>query len=142
GRRLAAPVLYPGSIERTSVAEIGETKGFMVVDVCADGVRWEFRRLPARPMIRTELAATTGNAGALESALAAIIARAPRDAVISIRITGSLEYAHWQALSPARLRALVPDTMNVEIMPADRFEPRRFVPHATATFSGTQLELL
>ena len=61
-RPIATPVLYPGSIERTSVAEIGEQKGFMVVDVEQSGresrVRWQFRRLPARPMIRHETSRT------------------------------------------------------------------------------------
>jgi DNA repair exonuclease SbcCD nuclease subunit len=58
GGPVAAPVLYPGSIERTSLAEIGEPKGFMIVDVGAFGnggaLRWQFRRLPARPMMERQ----------------------------------------------------------------------------------------
>ena len=43
------PVLYPGSTERTSSAERDETKGYMVVDVDANGLAgWEFRPLPTR----------------------------------------------------------------------------------------------
>jgi DNA repair exonuclease SbcCD nuclease subunit len=55
GRRLSTPVLYPGSIERTSLAEIDEPKGFMIVALRANEPTWEFRRLPTRPMIRREL---------------------------------------------------------------------------------------
>ena len=50
GRRLAAPVVYPGSIERTSHAEDGEAKGFvtMQLEPGSDGGRlrsWEFHEL-------------------------------------------------------------------------------------------------
>ena len=53
GRALAAPVFYPGSIERTSSAERDETKGYVIVEIGAgplDGgeVRdWSFHELPA-----------------------------------------------------------------------------------------------
>jgi hypothetical protein len=120
-RSLASPVLYPGSIERTSVAEIGETKGFMIVHIGEDDrrdhVRWEFRALPARPMICTELAAGSMSEPALAGAVEALVAQAPPDAVLSIRVAGSLTAAQWRALSPSRLRALAPETMNLEVVP-------------------------
>lgn len=57
GRSLAAPVLYPGSIERTSIAEAAEEQGFMIVECTSDDdvvtVGWEFRYLPARPLVST-----------------------------------------------------------------------------------------
>ena len=62
GRRLGTPVLYPGSIERTSFAEIGEEKGFMIVSLRDNEPTWEFRRLPTGPMLRRELDATTMDA--------------------------------------------------------------------------------
>ena len=35
---------------------------------------------------------------------------------------------HWRVLSAARLRAMIPDTMNVEVRPADGFvRPQRAV---------------
>jgi DNA repair exonuclease SbcCD nuclease subunit len=126
GRALATPVLYPGSIERTSVAEIDEPKGFMVVHVRARGgaAHWEFHRLPARPMIQRELAVDGTSAADLESSILTIIKEAPRDAVLSIRIAGALTDAHWRAMSAARVRRVTPDTMNVEIKPAGRVDPR------------------
>jgi DNA repair exonuclease SbcCD nuclease subunit len=121
-RPLPTPVLYPGSIERTSFAEMDEEKGFLVVRVGGGGeVRWDFRRLPARPMIRQELVTDGMNGRRLESAIHAIIADAPQDAVLSIRVAGPLLDEHWRALSAARLRAIVPQTMNVEIRPAGGF---------------------
>jgi DNA repair protein SbcD/Mre11 len=51
GRRMAAPVFYPGATERTSGAERHERKGFVTMDLepAADGAgclrRWEFHSL-------------------------------------------------------------------------------------------------
>jgi len=121
GRPLAAPVLYPGSIERTSIAEIDEPKGFMIVHLSQAHVRWEFRRLPARPMIRRELAASGLSAASLDSAIRDIVDCVPPDAVVSIRVDGPLTDAHWRAMSAASLRRFVPDTMNVDVRPAGGF---------------------
>jgi DNA repair exonuclease SbcCD nuclease subunit len=116
---LAAPVLYPGSLERTSVAEIGEPKGYMILHVCMDArtprARWEFRELPARPMIRKELTVEGLSETALAAAVGQIIAAAPADAVLSIRVTGEPTSAQWRMLSAPRLRAIAPRTMNVDV---------------------------
>jgi DNA repair exonuclease SbcCD nuclease subunit len=140
GHSLAAPVLYPGSVERTSVAEIGEPKGFLIVRLGNDSeVDWDFRRLPARPMVREELEAEQ-SATALESKIADIVARAPRDAVVSIRVSGMLTRAQWSVVSPVRLRAIAPETMNIEVTAAAAFNSARLVPHARAE-SDPQLSL-
>jgi DNA repair exonuclease SbcCD nuclease subunit len=124
-RPLATPVLYPGSIERTSLAEIDEPKGYMMVRVAeSEGdceVRWEFRRLPARPMMRKEISADGLDARHLEGAIRAIVAEAPVDVVLSIRVTGALTDEHWRSLSAARLREFVPETMNLDISPDRQF---------------------
>ena len=118
GRRLDAPVLYPGAIERTSIAEIDEPKGFMVVHIGESGARWEFRRLPARPMVRKELAVDGMSPRTLDSEIRAIIANAPPDAVLWIRVSGPLTDEHLPVVSARRLRAIAPDTMNVELSSA------------------------
>jgi DNA repair exonuclease SbcCD nuclease subunit len=126
--QLRAPVLYPGSIERTSFAEVDEPKGFMVLHVSeSEGdhdIRWEFRRLPARPMQLADLEASGLSAIAFESAIRAIVGAAPDDAVLSIRVAGAMTDAHWRVVSSAHLRTIVPDTMNVEIKPAGGFAVR------------------
>jgi exonuclease SbcD len=123
GRRpLQTPVLYPGSIERTAFAEIGEPKGFMIVhiDAAAAGIRWEFRELPSRPMIRHEIVPTSMSEGLLASTVREIIAAAPADAVLAIRMAGPLTDAQWSVVSAARIREIAPRTMNVEITSAAR----------------------
>ena len=127
-RPLRVPVLYPGSVERTSFAEMDEEKGFMMVWLGAgergSNPRWEFRRLPVRPMIRHALAADGLSATSLDSAVRSMVRAAPSDAVLSIRVSGPLADAHWRVLSPARLREFVPETMNLEIGPVEGFSRR------------------
>ena len=46
------PVIYAGSVERTSFAEAPETKGFVILELTRDGLgSMAFRPLPARPMV-------------------------------------------------------------------------------------------
>lgn len=49
-RPLRAPVLYAGSIERTSIAEIEEEKGYMILEISENSVAWTRHTLPTRPM--------------------------------------------------------------------------------------------
>ena len=119
GVPLAAPVLYPGSIERTSIAEADEEKGFMIVEVACDDadarVSWEFHALPARPLVRRDVNVGDIAADALESVIRTMIAESPEDAVLTIRVVGDVSDAAWRVLSAATLRRLSPTTMNVEL---------------------------
>jgi exonuclease SbcD len=139
-RLLETPVLYPGSIERTSLAEIDEPKGYMMVHIAESGgesqVRWEFRRLPARPMLRAEVSVEGMGGRQLEAAIRAIVAEAPDDAVLSIRVCGVLTDAHWRVVSAARLRHFVPETMNVDVRPDGRY----LAPHRTRRVSEERRE--
>lgn len=117
GRRIAVPVLYPGSIERTSVAEVGEPKGFLTLELPGDGapMRWTFHELPARPMLRATLPAGDVTAAALHEGLRALVDGAPEDAVLAVRLEGSVTAEQRALLTAARLRALIPPTMNLEV---------------------------
>jgi DNA repair exonuclease SbcCD nuclease subunit len=125
-RPIAAPVLYAGSIERTSVAELDEPKGFMMLELHPEtgAVAWRFRELPARPMERHELDADAIDGAMLERSILAIVGGAPRDAVISIRVAGELTEAHWRVISSANLRSKVPGSTNLDVIPANGFVRR------------------
>lgn len=118
-RPLATPVLYPGSLERTAFAEMGEPKGFLIVRVSpiARRLAWEFQELPTRPMFRREVSPIGMSEAALEATVHDIIASAPADAVLSIRMTAALTEDQWRVVSSERLRQIAPPTMNVEITP-------------------------
>jgi DNA repair exonuclease SbcCD nuclease subunit len=114
GRPLAAPVVYAGSVERTSFAEREEAKGFVMATIGAGGpggrlVACQFRPLPARPMLVHEVA--SASACGLEREIRAAIAAAPPDVVLQVRVSEALAGA--EALRAARLRALSPPTANV-----------------------------
>jgi DNA repair exonuclease SbcCD nuclease subunit len=119
-RPLQTPVLYPGSIERTSIAEAGEEKGFLIVTVSPNEkggtAQWEYRPLPARPMVTRDLDPGAHNARTVESALVTLINSVPPDAVLRIRLPSELTEAHARVLTAANLRRLAPATMNVDLV--------------------------
>lgn len=121
---LASPVVYAGSVERTSFAERDERKGFLTVAIEKTKHRrgrlvgWRFHELPARPMFQVELPSTN-----VERHLRARLATLPRDAIVQI-----LPDARGgpDALPPmSRLRALAPATMNLSVSLPLSPRPRR-----------------
>jgi DNA repair exonuclease SbcCD nuclease subunit len=127
GNRLAAPVLYPGSVERTSLAEREEPKGYLILELEADlenGGRlenWEFRELPARPMDTLTIVATDLGPEALAQKIREELGRLPADGVVQLRIEGELQSASQEVICAASLRNLHPETMTVTL----RFRPPR-----------------
>jgi exonuclease SbcD len=123
GRPLPAPVLYPGSIERTSIAEADEEKGYMIVELSRErervNVSWQVHSLPARPLVRHDLQLDGLAATQVESAIRLLVASAPADAVISVRVTGAVTRDVARVLSANFLRALTPATMNLDLRLAD-----------------------
>ncbi len=121
GERLAAPVLYPGSIERTSLAERDEPKGHMILELEADAEsggrleRWDFRELPARPMIALTIDATDLGSETLERNIRDDLDRQPVDAVVHLRIEGRLTPATSEVIRAANLRRMHPPTMTVAL---------------------------
>ena len=129
GRKIPAPVLYPGSIERTSYAEKDETKGYLLLDINADdsgrpGIAWEFAPLPARPMLVVDLPARDSADVSLEKTIRQVIVRAPANAVLRLRIHGFLTETMRQEVSAGRLRQISPPTMNVEAVLVDELQQR------------------
>jgi DNA repair exonuclease SbcCD nuclease subunit len=122
GAPLPAPVLYPGSIERTSFAERLETKGFLILHFAAglglpEGgqlIDAQWTPLPARPMFRIVLGAVSSEADLL-SALRRRLADLPADAVV--RVDATAEPRGVPMLTAARIRELAPPEMNVDLVP-------------------------
>jgi DNA repair exonuclease SbcCD nuclease subunit len=127
GTRFPAPVLYPGSVERTSFAERDEPKGYLILEFGADSEsgglleRWEFRELPARPMFALTVDATDLGPEALENRIRDQLGQLPIEAVVDLRIEGELSPASGEVIRAAGLRRLHPETMTVAL----RFRPPR-----------------
>jgi exonuclease SbcD len=133
GAAVPVPVLYPGSIERTALAEKDETKGYLIVHVPLTGdgrIEWEFHRLPARPMLVRELTCNDAGDHAFETQLRALLQTMPADAVLTVRVHGERAGEVLRRMTAARRRALVPATMNVDIRAADGSDRVPFVRYA------------
>ncbi|MHB8873487.1 MAG: metallophosphoesterase family protein [Myxococcaceae bacterium] len=121
GRPLAAPVLYPGSIERTSFAEKDEEKGYLVLEVDGAGVdggklgSWTFHRLPARPMSQVELEVDSLGAAELAVRLRALLSTLDPDGVVRLKVLGQLRPDAAPVLAASSLRELAPPTMNLTL---------------------------
>ncbi len=106
-------------MERTSAAERGETKGFLIIDFEPDRrtggrvINWVFHKLPARPMVDLELAQTAGIGAAAR--LKARLTSIDPDAIIRIRVTLPPDEAMREALKAASLRVLALPTQTVEV---------------------------
>jgi exonuclease SbcD len=125
GRQLAAPVIYPGSVERTAFAEREEPKGYILLRVDSSdaegnsGVSASFVRLPARPMAWLTLCPDSADAHALREQVASRLLTLDPNAVVCIHLEGPCSGAARDALTATVLRKIAPSTMNVSLS-ADR----------------------
>ena len=121
GRPAAVPVLYPGSIDRTSFAEKDEKKGFLAIDVVSSGPGrgklegWAFHELPTRTMVELPFPVEGLQEAELKSRLKEAVMRLPRDSIVKLRIRGEIGKDAAAVLSAASLRSLCPSTMNVDL---------------------------
>jgi DNA repair exonuclease SbcCD nuclease subunit len=112
------PVIYAGSVERTSFAEAPETKGFVVLQLTQSGLgSFEFRPLPARPIVARTVHFDGTDAMDAQARLAAAIESTPHDAVVQLRVTGAMP----ATLTAAALRAMAGvRTVTLAVPMADR----------------------
>jgi exonuclease SbcD len=111
------PVIYPGSIERTSFAERFEAKHFVLLRVHPGEARpqVEFQRLPARPMHRLSLATAGLTQEALRRQIQASLAEIEPDAIVRLQLNGPGGQMESAGLSAAELRSLAPASMNLSL---------------------------
>ena len=120
GMELPAPVLYPGSVERTAFAERYESKGYMLLEIIPDCLggrleRVEFVKLPARPMVILELDSSKYGTEQLLKQFLSQLAGLDPDSVVRIRIMDDGNSQLRQRLSAAYLREITPQSMNVSV---------------------------
>lgn len=120
GKPLPAPVLYPGSIERTSFAERHERKGYLILELDRSrpenrhDIRWTFEQLPARPMIQLGLDAAAMTAEELGNWVERSVQEITPDSIVKMMVHGRIGAKQREMLRAASLRRMAPETMNIE----------------------------
>lgn len=119
-RPLAAPAIYPGSIERTSFAERDEVKSYALCNVDLSNpdkgrlCEVSFVPLPARPMVDLVLEVGEGDGSLVERLRKRLLELDP-DAVVRLRLRGPGSQEARKRLGAARLRALASPSMNIHL---------------------------
>ena len=138
-------MLYPGSIERTSIGEAEEEKGFMIIELTCDGnvanADWRFHKLPARPLVRHDLQLDGLDPERVELAIRLFVDSLPADAVVSLRITGEITEPVSRILSATSLRALAPPTMNLDLRMVETSDGPRLPRRSRANNDELELPL-
>ncbi len=125
----AVPVIYCGSIERTSVAERNEDKGFYLLDFKqASSGKWmleppHFKKLPTRPMVDLMLDVDQLTPETLAPYLRQNLAQIDKNAIV--RLTCRHFPGEWltEHLTAQFLREITPKTMNLSL--SSKFFPGR-----------------
>lgn len=120
-RPLPAPVIYPGSVERTAFAERFEEKHYVILNIDlsrgdqSPGVDVSFVPLPARPMVVMEIDAGDLNGRDLSHELGRRLLTVDPEAVVQVRIKGADDSDLQGRLTAAKVRSMAPATMNVTL---------------------------
>ena len=117
-------VVYAGSVERTSFAEAGETKGMVLLDLSPGGVgAIRFRPLATRPMVIRRLSFRGIAPERMRSHLAHLLESTPPDAVVQLRVDADPSPGAVSLLGAASLRQLA-GSRHVAVAPPAWTRPR------------------
>ncbi len=108
------PVILPGSIERTSFAEINETKGFYLLEFNEEGglERARFRELPTRPMVRVNIPLRTTNRQRIGEHIKKLLDDIEADAIVKLDFN---HHVTRHRVTSQMLQAITPNSMNVQV---------------------------
>ncbi len=97
------PIVYSGSTERTSIAEIDEQKGFVEIHLSSN-LSYRFRDLSTRPMCKIEVPDVDDYEEYLENELSKL----NPNSVVYVSFIGN------NYLNEAQIRELAPPTMTIQ----------------------------
>ena len=117
GEPLAVPVIYPGSIERTSIAERFEEKSFHLINLDWENGKLvqelETHPLPARPMVKVTVPVGDYPPEQVLVHIQGQLSLIKSDAVVRVELIGQRAEQVQRAISAARLRSCAPGSMNI-----------------------------
>lgn len=117
GQKLSVPVIYPGSIERTSIAERFEDKSFRLIKLRRENrhiiQEVETRPLPARPMLKVSVPVRDHPPNQVLLHIQGQLSLIDPDAVVRVELTGRRADQVQKSITAASLRAAAPQSMNI-----------------------------
>ena len=119
-RGYLSPVIYPGSIERTSFAEINEKKGFYHLiftnyrHSCWQLKNARFISLPTRPMMKISINMQQP-INEIERELVKKISPMDKNSIINLKLNYTEDNANPASLAANRIRELLPPTMSFQL---------------------------
>ena len=129
GHPASVPVLYPGSVERTSFAEKNEKKGSLIVNLSSQipphrpSLTWDFKELPSRPMVKLSLSAQGLEPQKFRSLIQEKLASLNAESIVSISVEGPIPKACLPVLRASSLRSFSPPQMNISLA-LQNFKPK------------------
>ena len=118
-KQSTVPVIYPGSIERTSFAEREEKKYYVMITIHPihrkDKLVTKYHQLPTRPMIKTVIDVQNCDLEKIKPIIKNQLSTFDPHAVVRIKLSGSGADDLREKLSDSHLRALGPATMNMSL---------------------------
>ena len=117
GAELNVPVIYPGSIERTSIAERFEDKSFRLIKLNEEKGEMiqelETHPLPARPMLKVSVPVENDPPDQVLVQIRDRLSLLSPDAVVRVELTGRRAEQIQNMITAASLRAAAPGSMNI-----------------------------
>jgi DNA repair exonuclease SbcCD nuclease subunit len=120
-RPMPAPVIYPGSVERTAFAERFEEKHYVILNFNlpspnqAPSLEVAFVPLPARPMHTLDI---NGESHDVQQQLGELRRRLwsmDPESIVNLRLNGNVNGELSRHLNSSRLRDMAPETMNISL---------------------------
>ena len=121
GKSLSTPVYYPGSIERTSFAEMKERKGYFLFEFAPGQINGlsvrnkKFVELPARPMVKVPIAPQGMDGKKLTAYIQKSLKSLSPQSVVKLDIQGFIPEGCLPVFRASSLRTLAPKEMNISV---------------------------
>ena len=118
-KKLNVPIIYPGSIERTSFAERFEEKYYVMITLVPGKNKTlqiiEYHQLPARPMVNLKIPVEDRDLPEVKSLIKDRLLMINPDSIVRINLTGPNADGIQQSLTASGLRAVAPRSMNINL---------------------------
>ena len=118
-RRMAAPVIYPGSIERTSFAERFEDKHYVTIQIdplAQDKIaQVDFHKLATRPMIKLEIPAQNQSLETVTKSIQNKLHTLDSESIVRLQLNGLISKQVESTMTASYLRSIAPESMNISL---------------------------